>query len=248
MAAALTSAPPHHPQLHRARHRRGPTDRRPQDTKFCIACGHSIPAARQLLPRLREAPMNCPSCGAPMHPQATASICDYCHNVVVPDTDDDGVSVLDEPARPVLPHLQRPAHAGHARQLASALLHQMPRHVGRHGGVPDPHRRRRAPPARQHHSAARDSTISTAASIAPTAITPWRPTPTPAPATSSSTPASPAAHWLDHGELARIAQAPDDRGPDPDYRDPDADQSDDQSSAFDTSDDTYGSLGWKFHI
>ena len=39
-------------------------------------------------------------------------------------------------------------------------------------------------------------------------------------------------NWLDHGELARIAQAPDDRGPDPDYRDPDADQSDDQASAF----------------
>ena len=28
---------------------------------------------------------------------------------------------------------------------------------------------------------------------------------------------------LDHGELARIAQAPDDRGPDPDYRDPASD-------------------------
>jgi Zn-finger nucleic acid-binding protein len=33
-------------------------------------------------------------------------------------------------------------------------------------------------------------------------------------------------NWLDHGELARIAQAPDDRGPDPDYRDPDSDYRD----------------------
>jgi Zn-finger nucleic acid-binding protein len=55
-------------------------------------------------------------------------------------------------------------------------------------------------------------------------------------------------NWLDHGELARIAQAPDDRGPDADYRDPDADRSDDQATASDSSDDTFGSLGWKLSI
>ena len=40
--------------------------------------------------------MNCPSCGAPMHPHGDTLVCDFCHNVVVPDTNDDGVIVLDE--------------------------------------------------------------------------------------------------------------------------------------------------------
>ena len=40
--------------------------------------------------------MNCPSCGAPMHPQGTGLKCDYCGNVVVPERDSSGVRVLSE--------------------------------------------------------------------------------------------------------------------------------------------------------
>ena len=38
--------------------------------------------------------MNCPSCGAPMHPQGASLICDYCKTVVVPERDTSGVQVL----------------------------------------------------------------------------------------------------------------------------------------------------------
>ena len=38
--------------------------------------------------------MNCPSCGAPMRATGDRLECDYCHNVVVPDADSDGVRVL----------------------------------------------------------------------------------------------------------------------------------------------------------
>jgi Zn-finger nucleic acid-binding protein len=40
--------------------------------------------------------MNCPSCGAPMHPEGSSLKCDYCHSVVVPDHDTSGVRVLAE--------------------------------------------------------------------------------------------------------------------------------------------------------
>jgi Zn-finger nucleic acid-binding protein len=48
---------------------------------------------------MREAAMNCPSCGAPMHlkPDADSFTCDYCRNVFLPEKDDDGVRVLGEP-------------------------------------------------------------------------------------------------------------------------------------------------------
>ena len=38
--------------------------------------------------------MNCPSCGAPMHPQGASLICDYCKTVVVPERDTSGVQAL----------------------------------------------------------------------------------------------------------------------------------------------------------
>lgn len=40
--------------------------------------------------------MNCPSCGAPMHPQGSSLKCDYCGNVVVPERDTSGVRILSE--------------------------------------------------------------------------------------------------------------------------------------------------------
>ncbi len=39
--------------------------------------------------------MNCPACGAGMHPQGDHFVCDYCHNVVVPEADEDGIRVLE---------------------------------------------------------------------------------------------------------------------------------------------------------
>ena len=38
--------------------------------------------------------MNCPSCGAPMHVLGASLKCDYCGNVVVPERDTSGVQVL----------------------------------------------------------------------------------------------------------------------------------------------------------
>ena len=40
--------------------------------------------------------MNCPSCGAPMRSTPNGFQCGYCHNVVVPDANDEGVSVLGD--------------------------------------------------------------------------------------------------------------------------------------------------------
>ena len=40
--------------------------------------------------------MNCPSCGAPMHVQGGSLKCDYCGSVVVPERDSSGVVVLTE--------------------------------------------------------------------------------------------------------------------------------------------------------
>jgi Zn-finger nucleic acid-binding protein len=40
--------------------------------------------------------MNCPSCGAPMRTDNGIFKCDYCHNVVVPEAGEDGVSVTTE--------------------------------------------------------------------------------------------------------------------------------------------------------
>jgi LSD1 subclass zinc finger protein len=47
---------------------------------------------------MREAAMNCPSCGAPMRlkPGTESFECDYCKSVYVPEKADDGVRVLDE--------------------------------------------------------------------------------------------------------------------------------------------------------
>jgi Zn-finger nucleic acid-binding protein len=39
--------------------------------------------------------MTCPSCGAPMHVQGGSLVCDYCKTVVVPERDSSGVVVLE---------------------------------------------------------------------------------------------------------------------------------------------------------
>ena len=40
--------------------------------------------------------MNCPNCGAPMHPHGDSLVCDYCKNVVAAEKNDDGITVLGE--------------------------------------------------------------------------------------------------------------------------------------------------------
>lgn len=47
--------------------------------------------------------MNCPSCGAPMHTLGDSMKCDYCGSVVVPDRDTTGVRVLDEVPQQLCP-------------------------------------------------------------------------------------------------------------------------------------------------
>ena len=49
--------------------------------------------------------MTCPSCGAPLHLVADEDsfTCEYCRNVYVPEENEDGVRVLDEPSSLVCP-------------------------------------------------------------------------------------------------------------------------------------------------
>jgi LSD1 subclass zinc finger protein len=63
--------------------------------------------------------MNCPSCGASMHLQdgAESAICEYCKAVYLPEKNDDGIRVFDEPSKLSCPVCQAPLlHATLARQ------------------------------------------------------------------------------------------------------------------------------------
>ena len=172
--------------------------------------------------------MNCPSCGAPMHPHGDTLVCDFCHNVVVPDTNDDGVSVLEEAPGQSCPicinlplmqatlaklpllyctkcrgmlvsmeEFQTLIDALRATQRGSIIQPPMdPGDLNRRINCPKCHR-----PMEAHSYCGPGNVVI-----------------------DSCEPCS--LNWLDHGELARIAQAPDDRGPDPDYRDPDSDYRD----------------------
>lgn len=55
-------------------------------------------------------PANCPACGAPiaLKPDTEGFKCDYCHAVFFPGEEDDGVTVLAEPAEPADPSLLCP--------------------------------------------------------------------------------------------------------------------------------------------
>jgi Zn-finger nucleic acid-binding protein len=68
---------------------------------------------------MREAAMNCPSCGAPMQLKAdgVSFKCDYCQSVYVPEKADDGVRVLDEADGSICPICTLP--------LKNATLNQM---------------------------------------------------------------------------------------------------------------------------
>jgi Zn-finger nucleic acid-binding protein len=68
--------------------------------------------ARQILRRVRKAPVscpatcpaNCPACGAPITPRPDTEgyKCDYCHAVFYPGEEDDGVQVVGEQPDPAL--------------------------------------------------------------------------------------------------------------------------------------------------
>ena len=62
--------------------------------KFCTECGKPVPAGAKFCP-MREAAMNCPSCGAPMRVAAgnTSLRCDYCQASSWSQADDDGRAV-----------------------------------------------------------------------------------------------------------------------------------------------------------
>ena len=73
--------------------------------------------------------MNCPSCGAPMHPQGASLICDYCKTVVVPERDTSGVQVLqaspDNQACPVCNVVLMQAALGRSPLLYCTKCHGM---------------------------------------------------------------------------------------------------------------------------
>jgi LSD1 subclass zinc finger protein len=63
--------------------------------------------------------MNCPSCGAALHlaDGAASATCDYCHAVYLPDKNDEGVRVFDQPSELACPLCQSPLlHATIARE------------------------------------------------------------------------------------------------------------------------------------
>jgi LSD1 subclass zinc finger protein len=63
--------------------------------------------------------MNCPSCGAPLHLQEgrESLTCEYCRTVYLPEKNDDGVRVFDQPSEFLCPVCEAPLfHAAMERQ------------------------------------------------------------------------------------------------------------------------------------
>ena len=56
--------------------------------------------------------MNCPDCGAPLQLQdgRESAVCDYCRAIYRPDADDDGLRVFDQTAALVCPVCREPLH------------------------------------------------------------------------------------------------------------------------------------------
>jgi LSD1 subclass zinc finger protein len=70
--------------------------------------------------------MNCPSCGAPIHLEdgCQSAPCEYCKAVYLPDKNDEGVRVFDQPSELLCPVCQAPlAHATLARQRILYCTH-----------------------------------------------------------------------------------------------------------------------------
>ncbi len=70
--------------------------------------------------------MNCPSCGAPIHlaDEATFAICEYCNATYVPEKNDEGVRVFDQPSELACPICRLPLlHATLARQRLLYCTH-----------------------------------------------------------------------------------------------------------------------------
>ena len=57
--------------------------------------------ARKILRGVREGPVNCPSCGAPitLRPDTEGYKCDYCHTVFYPGEQDTGVEITGAATR-----------------------------------------------------------------------------------------------------------------------------------------------------
>ena len=152
--------------------------------------------------------MNCPSCGAPMSISGDSLKCAYCHSVVVPDRDSSGVRVLtpspDGTACPVCNVVLMQAALGKSPLLYCARCHGMliammefqslqdaartasapipalpanPSELDRHINCPHCHR-----PMEPHFFYGQGNVVMDTCETC-------------------------CLHWLDHDELARIAQA-----------------------------------------
>jgi Zn-finger nucleic acid-binding protein len=166
--------------------------------------------------------MNCNCCGAAMRTENGLFKCDYCHNIIVPEKDDDGVSVTtdaDGESCPVCAITLMKATLGHLPLLyctkcdgmaismdelqdliaASRAVH--PGTVAPSAANPADLRRRiacphcRRPMEAHYYGGPGNVVIDTCENCS--------------------------LNWLDHGELARIAQAPQsDYSPDATASDP----------------------------
>lgn len=151
--------------------------------------------------------MNCPSCGAPMHALGDSLKCDYCKTVVVPDRDSTGVRVLDEvPAQlcPICSIALHNAALGKSPLLYCTQCHGMLIAMMEFQSLVDAARTASAPipalPADVHeldrrincphcHHAMEAHFYAGSGNVVMDSCEPC------------------CLHWLDHDELARIAQA-----------------------------------------
>jgi Zn-finger nucleic acid-binding protein len=162
--------------------------------------------------------MNCPSCGAPMQADGDSFKCGFCHTVVVPDKNDEGVRILSEAPGQACPVCSIPLMQASlasvpllyctqckgmliSMDVFQTLIAAMQSQLGSSVVQPpvdlDDLRRAIACPHCHHpmeaHSYAGPGNVIL----------------------DSCENCS--LNWLDHGKLARIAHAPDDRGPSPDF-------------------------------
>ncbi len=152
--------------------------------------------------------MTCPSCGAPMHVQGSSLVCDYCKTVVVPERDSSGVTVLapspDNQACPICNVLLMQATLGKSPLLYCTKCHGMLIAMMEFQSLIDAARTASAPipalPADVHeldrriacphcHKPMDTHFYAGAGNVVMDTCEPC------------------CLHWLDHDELARIAQA-----------------------------------------
>ena len=168
--------------------------------------------------------MNCPSCGAPMHALGASLKCDYCGTVVVPDRDTSGVRVLaespDHQSCPICNVTLMQATLGRSPLLYCTRCHGMLVAMMEFQGLIDAARTASAPiPALPADVNELDRRINCPHCHRPMEAHFYAGAGNVAMDTCEPC----CLHWLDHDEVARIAQAnptepnPIDRAPDAFY-------------------------------